>query len=104
MKQLPTHVYKDGGHFQRQGGTYSAAYVTTQEDLEAKIAAGWGLRIADIGKPKEVAAPDIKAPESDDAPTLDELKIKARELGLKFGPNTKAETLTKLIADKLNEA
>lgn len=46
---------------------------------------------------------DVEAsePEQNDAPTIDELRAQARELGIKFGPRTGAEKLQELINAEL---
>jgi len=105
----PTIVYKDGGPYQRRGGTFDTLAVTTQEDLDEKLANGWYSHPDEISA-KAVAtlssdspAADVKAPESKDAPTRDELKLKATELGIEFAANISDKKLRELIEAKLAE-
>jgi hypothetical protein len=95
--EFPAHVYKDNGPFHRKGGTYSVATVESEDDLNAKLEEGWVLHPDDIDAP----VVNIKAPESNDAPTRDELELKAKELKIKFTDKTSNEELGKLIAAKL---
>lgn len=102
-----TIVYKDGGPYQRKGGTFDTLAVHTREELENKLANGWYSHPDEIGA-KAVAtlssdapAPDVKAPESKEAPTRDELKLKATELGIEFAQNVSDKKLRELIEAKL---
>ena len=79
----------------------------TLEELESKLANGWYSHPDDIGS-KAVAtlssdapAPDVKSPESKEAPTRDELKLKATELGIDFANNVSDKKLRELIETKL---
>ena len=102
-------VYKDGGPYQRNGGTFDIAVVQSQEALDEKLANGWYSHPDEIGA-KAVAtlssdapASEIKEPESEAAPTRDELKLKATELGIQFAANTSDKKLRELIEAKLAE-
>lgn len=104
-----TIVYKDGGPYQRRGGTFDTLTVVSQEELEEKLANGWYSHPDEIGA-KAVAtlssdapASEIKEPESEAAPTRDELKLKATELGVQFAANTSDKKLRELIEAKLAE-
>lgn len=104
-----TIVYKDGGPYQRRGGTFDTLTVHSQEELADKLANGWYSHPDEIGAkadatlPSGTPASDIKAPESAAAPTRDELKLKATELGIEFAPNTSDKKLRELIEAKLAE-
>lgn len=104
-----TIVYKDCGPYQRRGGTYDSVAVHSQEELDEKLANGWYSHPDEIGA-KAVAtlssdtpASEIKEPESEAAPTRDELKLKATELGIQFAANTSDKKLRELIEAKLAE-
>ena len=92
-------IYKDGGPFQRKGGTFDAHTARSQEELDEKLASGWYSHPDQIGAAPAPA--QIKEPESNDAPTRDELELKAKELKIKFSDKTTDEELGKLIAAKL---
>lgn len=88
MTEFPTLVYRDGGPYQRRGGTFSSIPVNDQDELEAALADGC------------VTHPDLigKAVDQDNAPpTRAELEAKATELGLKFDGRTSDRKLLAAI-------
>lgn len=95
MEFEPTIVYKDKGHYQRPGGTFDYKGVSTKEQFDAALAAGWLASYAEIFGP-------VAAVEDDAAmPTRDELEQKAKELGIKFDGRTTDKRLSELVANKL---
>ena len=77
MTDFPTLVYRDGGPYQRRGGTYSSIVVNSQDEFDAALDAGC------------VTHPDFIGQDTDNAPpTRAELEAKATELGLKFDGRT----------------
>ena len=73
MTDFPTLVYRDGGPYQRRGGTFNSIVVNSQDEFDAALDAGC------------VTHPDLIGQDTDNAPpTRAELEAKATELGLKF--------------------
>ena len=101
MLELPALMYKDVGSQPRAGGTYSYLLVSTPEDWVDGIASGWYETLPDA-----IVANALPAMDIDDVspPTMDELKTKATELGIKFQPGITAKTLQKKIDDALADA
>ena len=93
-----TIVYKSGGPYPRAGGTYNYKGVHSQEALEAALADGWHLTLADAIAPpqKPNAEPADNAP-----PTRAELEQKANELGLEYDGRTTDRRLAERIAEAL---
>ena len=85
--QFPTLVYKGEGQHSRAGGTYDYTAANDQEELAAKLAAGWFTTLPEAidahDKPVEAAKSDDTAP-----PTRKELEAKAKELNVKFDKKT----------------
>lgn len=93
MEFEPTIVYKDKGPYQRPGGTFDYKGVSTKEQFDAALSAGWLASYAEIFEP---TAAEDNAP-----PTRDELEQKAKELGIKFDGRTTDKKLSDLIAQSL---
>lgn len=95
-----TIVYKASGPHQRLGGTFDYKGVSTQEEFDAAIKAGWypTLDEAVAPKTKNDLIPD---PVKDAPPSRAELEQKATELGLKFDGRTGDKKLGELIAEAL---
>ena len=84
MTEFPTLVYRDGGPYQRRGGTFRSIQVNSQAEYDDALADGC------------VTHPDLIGQDTDNAPpTRAELEAKATELGLKFDGRT---TDRKLLA------
>ena len=93
MIEFPTLVYKDGGQYQRRGGTYAVVTVENQADYNAALAAGCVTHPDLIGQaPAPAKAADDTAPA-----TRAELEQKAAELGIKFDGRTTDKKLAGLI-------
>lgn len=99
MSDFSEIVYRDGGRFQRPGGTYSTLGVKSQTELDAALSAGWFRTmpeaIAGVAV-NHVAPVDEKSP-----PTRAELEQMASELGIKFDGRTSDRKLSALIDEKL---
>ena len=96
-------VYKNGGNCQRPGGTYSWMGVKDKEEINQALENGWFLTLAEaIEEKKSEKTPDIKEPESNDAPTRDELLMKAKELNLEFPKNIPTAKLLGMINEAMN--
>lgn len=102
---FPLMVYRDGGQFQRPGGTYSFKSVSDDVELSSSIADGWSLTFPGSAKTEAAVAAEKSAEEvADNAPpTREELVDMAKRLGLKFGPNTGSEKLAKMIDEALSQ-
>lgn len=87
--EFPILVYRDGGSFQRKGGTYSYKQVNDDEQLQQARADGWFDSLEAAINPESAA------------PTRAELEEKANELGLKFDGRTSDKKLALMIAEKL---
>lgn len=94
----PTIVYKASGPHQRLGGTFDYKGVSTQEEFDAAIEAGWHADYAEMLNPKPKEPTD---PVNDGVPTRAELEQKATELGLKFDGRTGDKKLGEMIAEAL---
>lgn len=92
----PRLVFKNGGKQQRAGGSYDHLAVIDSTDHQAALASGWFDSL-------EEAISGVKAIPDDAPPTREELKMKAKELGLKFGPNTGDEKLLQMIDAAISE-
>lgn len=114
----PTMVYKASGPHQCLGGTFDYKGVSTQEEFDAAITAGWYATLDEAIAPKvapaqksDPAASQIPAkisepepePEPDAPPTRAELEQKATELGIKFDGRTGDKKLGELIAAALKD-
>lgn len=94
--EFPVLVYKKGGPHQCKGGTFDYVAANDEEELEARLADGWLLDLAEVTGEAAKAAPADDAP-----PAREELEQKAAELKIKFSAKTSDADLGKLIADKL---
>ncbi len=120
--EFPTLVYKNGGKYQRSGGTYSTAPAKDQEQLSSLMQDGWfpSLPEAVDGQLLEpTVSRELKQPlvsgsitadqaraaiQAVSGPTREQMEAKAKELGIKVRWNLGDETLRKRIEDKLAEA
>lgn len=92
MTDFPTLVYRDGGPYQRRGGTFNSIVVNSQDEFDAALDAGC------------VMHPDFIGQDTDSAPpTRAELEAKATELGLKFDGRTSDKTLATKIQSALEQ-
>lgn len=106
MDQFPQMLYRAGGPELFDGSRFSTVIVQDESELEAALAGGWhetmaAAKLADLPPP----AQDVPPPEEDSTkpPTRDELKQKAKELGIAFHHNAGDKQLAELIAAKLAE-
>lgn len=51
MQEYPTIVYKDGGNYQRNGGTYDFIPVIDSKQLSSALAEGWSLTLDEAINP-----------------------------------------------------
>lgn len=96
----PTMVYKASGPHQRLGGTFDYKGVSTKEEFDAAISAGWYATLDEAIAPK-VAQAQKPEPEPEAPPTRAELEQKATELGIKFDGRTSDKKLGEMIAAAL---
>lgn len=93
---MSTMLYKAGGPHQVHGGQF--AYVIVEDDqIDTAQADGWHLTTVQATAADEAAKVPPKAPEAT-TPSLDDLRARATELGLKFDGRMGAKTLQDLIA------
>lgn len=95
----PTHFFKTPGPHRRQGHTFAYIHVPDAGAAKERLAEGWFRTFneaAGIGTEGAAAAADATKP-----PTRAEIEAKARELGIRFFPGWKDETILKKIAEKL---
>ena len=83
-----TMLYKHPGKHKIHGDMFD--YIVT-EDIDAALKDGWSL-----------TTPEAKG-EDNSAPTRDEVKQKADELGITYAKNISTKKLQKLVEDKLDE-
>jgi hypothetical protein len=96
----PRLVYRNGGKYQRPGGTFDYIAVADETEHKAAIAGGWFDSLEDA----VFGVKEAKPVETDTAPpTREEIRTKAKELGIKFGPNTSDEKLLQMIDAALAE-
>lgn len=89
-----TMLYKHPGPHKIHGNKFD---YTVTEDVEQAMEDGWFLttpEALEAGQPE----PTLGA-----APTRDEIKQKADELGIEYPKNIQTPRLQKLVEDKLNE-
>ena len=133
MIELPAMLYQSPGpHKKPGGGTYRIVGINTQEELDAKLSAGWFASSAEAitaagdkaTTPKKIAEWRLKAkakktkkrkpskplgwkqpvPVIEDAPpTRAELEAKATELKIRFDGRTRDKKLGQLIQDRLSD-
>jgi hypothetical protein len=105
-----TMLYKCPGPHDLHGGKYDYTIVP-DEQIDAALADGWFLTTPEAKAAHEKAqaeaaaavAADTKPDEDTSAPTLDELKQKATELGIPFDGRIGAKRLAAMIETKLKE-
>jgi hypothetical protein len=97
---FPVFVYKDGGEYLRNGGTYSAMQVNDQHELDQHLASGFFIHpdfISANAVPQaskdEQEVEEIKGDDSE----LDDLKKQADELGIKYHHRAGVSKLKELI-------
>lgn len=86
-----TMLYKHPGKHKLHGDMFD--YIVT-EDVDAALKDGWHLTTPEALGEK---------PENTGAPTRDEVKAKADELGIEYAKNIKTKKLQKLVEDKMDE-
>lgn len=52
MQEYPTIVYKDGGNYHRNGGTYSFMAIADSKQLSSALADGWSLTLIEAINPQ----------------------------------------------------
>lgn len=98
MRDYPRFVYcKPSADSVSRGLKYDYVQVCNDAEYDARIAAGYVDKAADIDAPAAI----VEVPPDDAPVTRAELEQKARELGLKFDGRTTDRKLSAMIADKL---
>ncbi len=93
-----TMLYKLGSKLNiKNMGTFDTKVIPAEE-INDYLDNGWFLSPSEA-----VSNESILPPESKELPTRAELIKKAEELGIEFKPQTRTDTLTKMISEKLNE-
>jgi hypothetical protein len=108
VTDFPEIVYRVPGlHREQNGGTFSYLGVNNQDELDAALADGWRLTLAEAIAGVEAQAVVAEVVEAQDAiddispATRDELEAKAKELGVSFNSRTSDKVLAQRIADAL---
>lgn len=90
---MPEIVYKLGGkHFGPNGSKYDFAVVKNKSEFDQRIKDGWFNTL-------DEAVNGV----SNLAPTRDEVKQKADELGLEYVKNIKTAKLQKMVEDEIDK-
>lgn len=106
--QFPVMLYKSPGPHEIHGGKFDYTIAADEEAATAALADGWHLTTAEAKEAADAAAnppPSTPAPApaaapepaDDAAPTRDELKQKADELGIEYAKNIPTEKLIELV-------
>lgn len=93
---FPRMLYRAGGTEEIHGGRFTTLIVHDANELDAALADGWFMttpEAVDAAKPAAIGT----IPDDDAAPTRDELKRKATELGLTFAGNITTDKLAALV-------
>lgn len=101
-------LYKCPGIHQCPGGTFNWLGVKSKAEMDNALRNGWFRTMPEaieayhsIKKPVSVKVPEPVIPEDNAPPTLEELRMKAGELGIKFTESTKYATLLRKIEEAL---
>lgn len=114
MNQFPRMLYKQGGPVEIDRSNFSTLIVADQDELDAALADGWSLTPAEAvevkaaasalatadaltGTPETAGAAGSAPPPAPAAPTRDEMKAKAAELGITIAHNISNAKLAELI-------
>lgn len=96
-----TMLYQHPGPHQIHGGRFDYV-VVPDEHIEEKLAEGWHLTTDAAKAASDAATASAQATADDDAaPNRDELKAKAKELGLEFPANVPTSRLAEMVAHAL---
>lgn len=103
--EFPRLMFRSPGPEQCQGGSYSHKLVHDEEQFSEGLKDGFYGTLPEALAPAPVII-SVKLAEPDDnaPPTSDELRAKAKELGLVFKRNATDDEIGKLISAKLAEA
>jgi len=103
--KFPRLMFRAPGPEQCQGGSYTHKLVQDSEEFSAALQDGFHGTLPEALAPAPVII-TAKLAEADDnaPPTGEELRAKAKELGLVFKRNATDEEIGKLITAKLAEA
>lgn len=107
--QFPVMLYKSPGPHEIHGGKFDYTIAADEEEATAALANGWHLTTAEAKATNKpwvhsfnpgtgtvlLTAADIPADSA--APTRDELKQKADELGIEYAKNIPTEKLIELV-------
>lgn len=97
--EFPCFVYKDGGPYQRAGGTFDYKLAEDESERDSLLASGWFKTVPDaiagVREPVELPIDETSPP------TRKELEQQATELGIVFDGRTNDKKLNALINDKL---
>jgi hypothetical protein len=99
-EHFPRMIYKVGGPHEIHGGLFHYRTVHDDEELAAALDSGWSMTTHEAEAVSE--KPPVEIP-MDAPPTRDELKRKAKELGIEFPANIPTDKLAALVADKVKE-
>lgn len=111
MSEFPTQVYICPGVHQRPGGTFSTVSANSQEELDDLLHSGYSATLPEAIKgPSKKAAKKKEKKEKkkakavdNSAPTREEAKAKAKELGIEHASNIPTKKLIELINAKLDD-
>lgn len=100
-----TMLYKHPGKHKIHGSLFDYLIVS-DDDVDVKIEEGWFLTTPEAlkyGQPKP--EPETKKVDSipNSAPSRDEVKTKADELGIEYPSNIPTLKLRKMVEDKIDE-
>lgn len=107
--EFPTILYKCPGEHHCPGGTYGYIQAVSQEDMDEKLKSGYQDTLPkailySLGKlPPDKESNLEDDSETNNAPTREEMEIKALELGVEFRSNLSDEKLLSRINDKIDE-
>lgn len=93
---FPRYLFRDGGPFQREGGTYNSLLAQDEDQVSEALGNGWFMTL-----PEAVEAPKAPPLKEDAPPSRQELEAKAGELGLSWPKGTRDKTLLAMIESKL---
>lgn len=100
---FPRFMFRAPGPEQCQGGTYAQKLVQDEKEFSQGLQDGYYSTLPEALAPEPAMIAAKLADDNNAPPTSEELRTKARELGLVFRSNATDESLAKLIAAKLAE-
>lgn len=100
---FPRLMFRSPGLDQCQGGTYAYTLVQDEEEYCQGLQDGLHGTLPEALEPAPVIIAATLAEDDNAPPTSEELRVKAKELGLTFKRNATDEDIGNLIAAKLAE-